>query len=94
MSLPVIAHADVNYNAWGRVEITMHEGWVYYDTYDYRDLVDEEGNPRPPHIEELQCYRYGVFSPSTDFANRIVVIAESEVPPYQIFSTGSNPEIM
>jgi hypothetical protein len=72
----------------------MHEGWVFYDASDYADYTDDEGNPREPYPEEISYYRYGVFSPTADFANRIVVVAESEVPENQIFGNGNNTEIM
>lgn len=85
MSLPTIAHADVQYNQWGRVEITMYEGWVFYDASDYEGWTDIDGNPVEPMPEEISYYRYGVFSPNSDLVNRIVVVAESEVPADQIF---------
>lgn len=84
--LPVIPHADVTLNPRNRVVIQMHDGWVFYDRIDYQDYVDDDGNPREPYPDEISYFRYGVFSPTSDFANRIVVVAESEVPADQIYS--------
>ena len=92
MSLPYIPNATVQYNKWNRVEIIMNDGYVFYDKDNYADLTDEEGNPREPYPEEISYFRYGVFSPATDFANRIVVVAEADVPADQIFGAGDNHE--
>ena len=92
MSLPYIPNATVNLTAYGRVEIIMNDGYVFYDRDNYADLTDEDGNPREPLPEEISYFRYGVFSPATDFANRIVVVAESDVPADQIFGIGDNHE--
>lgn len=92
MSLPYIANATVQYNKWGRVEIIMNDGYVFYDRDNYADFTDDEGNPREPYPEEISYFRYGVFSPATDFDNRIVVVAESDVPADQIFGIGDNHE--
>ena len=73
MSLPNIPHATVSYNARGRVVIQMDEGWVYYNTESYADLTDDEGNPREPYPEEISYFRYGVYSPTTDFSVIVVV---------------------
>lgn len=85
MSLPKIEHGTARYNQWGRVEIIANEGFVYFDKDNYKDLTDEEGNPRDPLPEEISYFRYGVFAPDTDFENRIVTVAESEVNKEQIF---------
>lgn len=90
--LPVIEHATVTLNPRNRVVIQMNEGYVFYDKDHYTGLTDENGNPREPLPEEICYYRYGVYSPATDFANRIVVVAESEVPDNQIFGTGNTSE--
>ena len=85
MSLPKIEHGTARYNQWGRVEIIMNDGFVFYDKDNYKDLTDEEGNPREVSPEEISYFRYGVFAPDTDFKNRIVTVAESEVNAEQIF---------
>lgn len=85
MSLPMIEHATIQYNKWNRVEIIMDKGYVFYDRDNYTDLTDEEGNPRKPRSEEICYFRYGVFSPTTNFIDRIIVTAESEVSEQQIF---------
>lgn len=93
--LPAIPHATVTLNQWNRVVIQMNDGYVFWDRMTHSDFTDDEGNPRDPYPEEICYYRYGVFSPTSDFANRIVVVAESEVPENQIFGTETpNPEIM
>lgn len=92
--LPTIAHATVTLNPRNRVVIQMDEGYVFYDRNDYSELIDEEGNPREPLPEEISYFRYAVYSPATDFDNRIVVVAESEVPADQIFGIENNTETM
>lgn len=84
MNLPNIANAAVALTIYGRVEIRMLDGFVYYDRENYADLTDEDGNPREPLPEEISYFRYGVYAPDTDF-DRIVVVAEGEIPPEQIF---------
>lgn len=88
--LPVIEHATVTLNPRNRVVIQMNDGYVFYDRDNYADLTDEDGNPREPLPEEISYFRYGVFSPATDFDNRIVVVAESDVPADQIFGLGDD----
>lgn len=85
MSLPIIEHATVNSTDYGRVEITMNDGYVFYDKDNYSQLTDEEGNPREPMPEEISYFRYGVFAPDTDFENRIVVVGEKSTNENQIF---------
>ena len=85
MSLPIIEHATVNFTDYSRVEITTNEGFVFYDKDNYSQLTDGEGNSREPLPEEISYFRYGVFAPDTDFGNRIVTVAESEVNKEQIF---------
>jgi hypothetical protein len=85
MSLPTIEHATVNFTDYGRVEIRMNDGYVFYDKDNYSQLADEEGNPREPLPEEISYFRYGVFSPDTDFENRIVVVDETTINEEQIF---------
>ncbi len=92
MSLPIIPNATVTETTYGRIEIRMNDGYVFYDRNDYADLTDEEGNPREPLPEEISYFRYGVYSPATDFDNRIVVVAESDVPADQIFGIEDNIE--
>jgi hypothetical protein len=92
MSLPYIPNATVQYNKWNRVEIIMNDGYVFYDKDNYSHLTDEYGNPREPLPEEISYFRYGVFSPATDFDNRIVVVPETDVPENQIFGEGDNHE--
>lgn len=78
-------HIKLTQNALGRIEVTAEEGFVFYDKDNYKDLTDEEGNSREPLPEEISYFRYGVYSPDTDFANRIVTATEYEVPKEQIF---------
>lgn len=85
MSLPKIEHATINYTDYGRVEIAMNDGYVFYDKDNYADLKDEEDNNRDPLPEEISYFRYGVFAPDTDFENRIVVVDEATVNKNQIF---------
>jgi hypothetical protein len=94
MSLPYIPNATVTLTAYGRVEITMNDGYVFYDKDNYADLTDEDGNPREPLPEEISYFRYGVFSPATDFDNRIVVVPEADVPANQIFGVEQGTETM
>lgn len=89
--LPTIAHATVTLNVRNRVVIQMDDGWVYYDRNHYG--TDENGNYIEPLPEEIYYYRYGVYSPTTDFDARIVVVAESEVPADQIFGTVTPPTV-
>lgn len=93
--LPTIPHADVTLNARNRVIISMDEGWVFWDRNHYSDYTDDEGNPRDPFPEEISYYRWGSYSPATDFSC-IIVVAEEDVPPYQIYSDepAPKPEIM
>ena len=91
-TIPVIAHADVSLNQWGRVVIQMHEGYVYWDRNDFGK--DENGNYiEPENPEDISYFRYGVYSPTTDFDNCIVVVPESEVPENQIFGTVTPPTV-
>lgn len=94
ITLPNIPHATVTLNVRNRVVIQMDDGWVFWDRQDYTDYTDEEGNPRDPSPEDIAYFRYGVYGPTTDFDNRIVVVAESEVPDYRIFGTELETEIM
>jgi hypothetical protein len=92
-TLPTIAHADVSFNQWNRVVIQMHDGWVYWD----RDVFgrDENGNfIEPEKPEDISYFRYGVYSPTYDFDNCSVVVAESEVPENQIFGDEPETEVM
>lgn len=72
-------------NSLGRTVVTPADGFVFYDKDNYKDLTDENGNPREPLPEEISYFRYGVFAPDTDFENRIVAVAESKVNKEQIF---------
>lgn len=85
MGLPYIPNATVTETTYSRVEITMNDGYVFYDRENYADLTDEDGNPREPLPEEISYFRYGVYAPETDFENRIVVVDESDVSAEQIF---------
>ena len=79
--LPVIEHATVN-ELDGRVEIRMDSGWVFYRT----DLYPE-GFPE----EDISYFRYGVFSPQTDFTV-FVIVDETTIPSNQIFGSGYKTE--
>lgn len=85
-TIPTMEHATITINTYGRYNLIMDAGWVFYDTFDYANWVDEEGNPIEPSTEEI-CYYRAIYNlPSdTDFATRFVVVAESEVPADQIF---------
>ena len=76
---------NLNENNLGRIVVTPADGFVFYDKDNYKDLTDENGNPREPSPEEISYFRYGVYAPDTDFENRIVAVAENEVPKEQIF---------
>lgn len=90
--LPTIEHADVSLNDYGRVNIHMHEGYVFYNRDTYSGLTDEEGNPREPLPEEISYFRAIYNLPLTfDFTN-IVVVTETDVPANQIFGAGSSTE--
>lgn len=78
--LPIIAHATVTLNVRNRVVIQMDEGWKFCDIYDYKDYVDDEGNPRKPLPDEISYYKYAVYAPNTDFDSRICVTDENGVP--------------
>lgn len=78
--LPTIEHATVTLNTRNRVVIQMDEGWVFFDTYDYKDYVDDEGNPRKPLPDEISYYKYAVYAPMTDFISRICVTDENGIP--------------
>lgn len=78
-------HINLRENALGRIEIIPDEGFVFYDKDNYKDLTDENGNPREVTPEEISYFRYGVYSPETDFESRIVAVAETEIPKEQIF---------
>lgn len=85
MNLPTIENAAVKLTNFNRIEIIMNGGYVFYDKENYADLKDEEGNTREPLPEEISYFRYGVFSPDTDFENRIVVVDETTISKDQIF---------
>lgn len=85
MILPKIEHAKVKETAYGRIEIIMDSGWVFYDKENFSSLTDEEGNPREALPEEMFYSRYGVYAPDTDFENRIVVVDETTISKNQIF---------
>ena len=88
--LPIIEHADVSLNDYGRVNICTHAGYVFYNRDTYSGLTDEEGKPREPLPEEISYFRAVYNLPLTfDFTN-IIVVAESEVPENQIFGEGNN----
>lgn len=75
-TLPQIAHAKTEFNRWGRVVITMDEGWQYWDRQDYG--TDEKGEYLEPLPEDISYSCRGVFSPKTDFERRIVTVARRE----------------
>ena len=85
MILPKIEHAEVKETAYGRIEIIMDSGWVFYDKENFSSLTDEEGNPREALPEEMIYSRYGVYAPETDFEHRIIVVEETEEIKNQIF---------
>lgn len=91
--LPTIPHATVTLNVRNRVVIQMDDGWVFWDRNHYG--TDENGNFIEPLPEEMMYFRYGVYAPTTDFDNCIVVVAETEAPADQIFGDVKPPhEVM
>lgn len=76
---------NLNENKLGRIVVTPVDGFVFFDKDNYKDLTDENGNPREPLPDEISYFRYGVYAPDTDFENRIVAVAENEIPKEQIF---------
>ena len=78
-------HINFNKNALNRIEIKTETGFVFYDKDAYKDLTNEEGESREPLPEEISYFHYGVYSPDTDFENRIIVVEEKTVPKTQIF---------
>ena len=72
-------------NSLGRIVVTPADGFVFYDKDNYKDLTDENGNPREPLPEEISYFRYGVFAPDTDFESRIVAVDETTINSNQIF---------
>ena len=76
---------NLNENKLGRIVVTPADGFVFYDKDNYKDLTDENGNPREPLPDEISYFKYGVYAPDTDFENRIVAVAENEIPKEQIF---------
>jgi hypothetical protein len=81
MELPNIEHAKTSLTKWGGIEVTMEDGYVFHDISATENLTDEDGNPKTPTLEDLAPSKYGVFPPSFDFENRIVV-AEEGVNPF------------
>lgn len=69
-TLPVIEHATVTLNEWGRVVAQMDDSWLFYRL----DIFPEKTPP-----EEIAYSRYGVFPLNYDFSN-FVVLAESDIP--------------
>lgn len=82
-TLPTIEHATVTLTQYGRVEVRMDDGWVFYllDSYP-------EGTP----AEDICYYRYGVYSPQRDFDNTFIVVDETTIDSNQIFGKGNNHE--
>lgn len=87
-TIPTLEHTTFTINKYNRYNITTDNGWVLYDSFDYINHTDEEGNPCEPTPEEI-CYYRAIYNlPSdTDFKTRIVVVNENEVPAEQIFGT-------
>ena len=97
MSLPNIEHITATYRPSGAIAITADEGYVFYDTYDYEGLTDDEGNPRDPYPEEILYFRYMVFGKSVtaeEIESRIVVVAETDAPADQIFGASNDHVIV
>lgn len=91
-TIPTIAHATVTANAYGRYNIVMDDGWVFWDRSDYG--TDENGNFVEPLPEEICYSRAGYNYPADyDFDNRIVVVAEADVPANQIFGDVTPPAV-
>ena len=90
ITLPNIPHATVTLNERNRVIIRMDDGWVFWDTRDFgvgEDFVE-------PFPQDICYYRYGSFSPQTDFST-IIVVDETTIPADQIYGGGNNDhEIM
>ena len=89
IALPNIPHASVTLNERNRVVIRMNPGWVFWDRQDY---IDENGDMYEPKPSEIGYSRYAVYSPTYDYST-FVVVAESDVPPNQIYGM-SNPPVV
>lgn len=94
MSTPIIEHATVTTNAYGRYNIVMDEGWVFYDLADYAGYTDDDGNPREPYPDEISYSRAGYNYPTNYDFSTIRVVPEADVPPYQISGNTETPETM
>jgi hypothetical protein len=90
ITLPNIPHATVTLNERNRIIVTMDNGWVFWDRNDY---FDENGNIIEPTPDIMFYKRWGSFSPNSDLEYRLVVVAESDVPADQIFSTVTPPTV-
>lgn len=74
--LPKIEHAEVNLNERNRVEVKMHDGYVFYRLDSY-----PEGTP-----QEDICYStWGSFSPTTDIKNILIVVERTPEIENQIY---------
>lgn len=93
MSMPIIEHATITTNAYGRYNIVMNDGWVFYDLADYTRYTDDEGNPREPYPDEIIYSRAGYNYPANYDFSTIRVVAEADVPPYQIAGTVTPPTV-
>lgn len=68
-----------------RVDFIANEGYVLYNSDDYANLTDEEGNPREPLPEEI-CYVRAIYNvPVTYDFTKFIVVPEADVPAEQIF---------
>lgn len=101
MSIPNIEHATITINDYGRYNIVMNEGWVFYDLHDYNDMCDDEGNPITAeqyvelHPEAISYSRVFRNVPTTYDFSKIIVVAEEDVPADQIFGNVTPPtEVM
>lgn len=83
--IPYITHANVVMNQWGRVEITMHEGYVFWNK---REFLDESGEFVQPSPEDISYAKWGSFAPSS--VEYLVEAVESEAPADQ--SNGADDE--
>lgn len=87
--LPNIPHATVTLNERNRIIVRMDAGWVFWERIDY---TDENGNMYEPDPSEIGYSRYGSYPASYDFST-FVVVAESDVPPNQIYGLPNPPVV-
>lgn len=89
VTLPNIPHSTITLNAYGRANIKMDDGWVFWQRTDY---IGEDGLMYEPAPEEIM-YSRAIYNISLtyNFDEYFVVVDESTVDQSQIFSLPSPP---